>query len=128
MIDRDKVLTGSTYKIKPQTLDAAIYITINNAEVNGVIRPFEVFINCKHLPSVGWVSALSRMLSAAFRNEGEFPAYLIKELIETFDADGGYIIPKSKGKRANSVVSHIGYVIEDHCRGLKLFKKQDTDT
>jgi len=122
MIERDNVLSGSTYKIRPQTLDAAIYITINNAEIDGVTRPIEVFINCKHLPSVGWVSALSRMLSAAFRNEGEFPIYLVKELIETFDADGGYIIPKSKGKRANSVVSHIGYVIEDHCRRLKLLE------
>lgn len=120
MIIRAEVLTGATYKIKPPTLDAAIYITINDAEVDGVMRPAEIFINARHMPSVGWVTGMSRILSAAFRNDGPFPFFLIEELKQTFDADGGYIIPKSKGVRANSVVAHIGYVIEDHCHRLKL--------
>ena len=125
MITRDEVLTGSTYKIKPPTLDAAIYITINDAVVDDVRRPVEIFINAKHLPSIGWVTGMARILSAAFRNDGPPPLFLIEELKQTFDADGGYVIPKSKGKRANSVVSHIGYVIEDHCRRLNLLPGGD---
>lgn len=120
MIEREDVITGVTYKIVPPTLEASIYITINDTVVDGTLRPVEIFINCRHLPSVGWVSALSRVLSASFRNEGPFPMYLIEELTESFDADGGYIIPKSKGVRANSIVGHIGYIIEKHCKSLGL--------
>ena len=120
MIARDEVLTGITYKIKPPTLDAAIYITINDTVVDGVMRPVEIFINARHLPSIGWVTGMARILSAAFRNDGPPPLFLIEELKQTFDADGGYIIPKSRGKRANSVVAHIGYIIEDHCKQLGL--------
>ena len=122
MIARDEVLSGVTYKIVPPTLDAAIYITINDTVVDGVMRPVEIFINARHLPSIGWVTGMSRILSAAFRNDGPFPFFLIEELKQTFDADGGYIIPKSRGKRANSVVAHIGYIIEDHCRQLGLLE------
>lgn len=119
-IERPNVLSGSTYKIKPPTLDAAIYITINDAEIDGVSRPVEVFINSCHMQSAGWVAVISRMLSAAFRNTGPPPLYLIEELKSTYDADGGYIIPKSKGQRANSVAGHIGVVLEDHCKRLGL--------
>ena len=119
-IKRPDILTGTTYKIKPPTLDAAIYITINDAEIAGVMRPVEIFINSCHMQSAGWVSVVSRMLSAAFRNDGPPPLYLIDELKSTYDADGGYIIPKSRGVRANSVAGHIGTVLENHCKKLGL--------
>lgn len=119
-IERPDMLSGSTYKIKPPTLDAAIYITINDAEVSGVVRPVEIFINSCHMQSAGWVSVVSRMLSAAFRNDGPPPLYLINELKSTYDADGGYIIPKSQGRRANSIAGHIGTVLEVHCKKLGL--------
>lgn len=122
MKDRPETLQGKTYKIRPPTIDAAIYVTINDDEVDGVIRPVEIFINSKHVESISWVVCLSRMLSAALRQPGSFPLYVIEELRNTFDPKGGYMIPKTKGKQAYSVASHIGFILENHCKELGLIK------
>lgn len=122
MIDRPNALQGKTYKIKPPVIDAAIYITINDAEIDGQVRPVEIFINSKHLPSISLITIISRLLSAAFRREGPFPVNVVEELKQTFDAEGGYIIPKTKLERANSIVAHIGIVLEKHCKALGVIK------
>jgi len=122
MITRPNTLQSTTYKIKPPIIDEAIYITISDMDVNDTIRPVEVFINSKHMESYQWITCVTRLLSAALRNEGDFPAWVIEELVDTHDLSGGYIIPKSQGKRANGVVSHIGLVFEEHCRSLGLIK------
>lgn len=48
-LDRPNELEGSTYKLKWPDSEHAIYVTINDALVNGSRRPFEVFINSKNM-------------------------------------------------------------------------------
>jgi ribonucleoside-diphosphate reductase alpha chain len=121
-LERSEVLGGKTYKIKPPIIDDAVYITINDAEVDGQIRPVEVFINSKNMENFPWISFTTRALSAAFRQDGPFPMYIVNEMFQTHDPKGGYIIPKSKGARAHSIVGHIGWVIKNHCEALGITK------
>lgn len=119
-LERPKILKSTTYKIKPPTIDEAVYITISDSEIDGEIRPVEVFINSKHMESFQWVTCVTRLLSGALRNKGAFPVWVIDAIIDTYDPKGGYMIPKGKGKRANGVVSHIGMVFKEHCQSLGL--------
>lgn len=114
-LERPDVVIGRTYKIKPPVIPDAVYITIN--DVDG--RPIEVFINCKHLESHQWVVAMTRLLSASFRQPGPFPVYIINEMKQTFDPKGGYFVPGEKAM-CPSIVAHIGRVIEAHCIELGL--------
>jgi len=118
--NRPDRITGTTYKIRPPVIDAAIYITINDAEIDGQVRPVELFINSKHVPHLAWSNAVSRLVSRVLQSPGPFQPWVIEELLESFGVDEGYIIPGSKGQRANSVVAHIGLVLAEHCRGLGL--------
>ena len=120
MIERPDELRSTTYKIRSPIIDEAVYITISDMEVEGVVRPVEVFINCKHMDSFQWITCVTRLLSGALRNEGEFPCWVIKEIMDTYDPKGGYIIPKSGGQSVGGVVSHIGLVFREHCRKLGL--------
>lgn len=118
--ERPDRLTGTTYKIKPPVLEAAVYITINDAEINGQVRPVEIFINSKHMPHLAWANFASRAISGVLQQTGEYPHWIVNEMLQSFDVDGGYIIPGSKGQRANSVLSHIGLVFAEHCQQLGL--------
>lgn len=111
--ERPFILSSDTYKIKPPEMDESIYITIANHEG----RPCEIFINSKHMSSFQWISYMTRSISARLQR-GESTKQIIKELKDTYDTGGGYIIPKSRGKKANSVVGHIGIVFEEHCKLL----------
>jgi hypothetical protein len=103
-------------------IDDAVYITINDAVVDGQLRPVEIFINSKNMENFPWISCVTRLLSAVLRQDGPFPMFAIDELIQTHDPKGGYIIPKSKGVRAHSIVAHIGFEIKKHCEELGLTK------
>ncbi len=122
-MDRPEIVSGTTYKITPSKIDSAIYITINNIEINGKTRPIEVFINCKDMESYQWISCTTKLLSAILRHDGEFPAYAIQELLDTHDPTGGYIVPKSGGYFAPSIVAHIGWIIKRHCVALELMSE-----
>ena len=119
-IKRPLDLPGKTYQISPPVLDENVYITINDCEVGGQLRPVEIFINSRNMQSFAWISCVTRLLSAIQQIEGEFPWFVIDELQDTYDPLGGYMIPRSNGKRAHSVVGHIGYVLEQHCRAIGL--------
>ncbi len=128
---RPDLLPGSTYKIEPATMEDAIYITINNAEMDDVVRPVEVFINCKHIPNYAWVSALTRIMSAVLQQPGPFPEFIIGELTESADPEGSYWIPpgqvgnpSTKGIQCPSIVAHIGLVLRDHCKRMGLLNKK----
>ena len=129
-LDRKQKLNGKTYKIKPPIIEEAVYITINDAEVDGQLRPIEVFINSKHMESFQWISCTTRLLSASFRQDGPFPDFIIGELLETFDPKGAYFIPGT-GKKVNSIVAHIGMILEEHCKEIGLLpvkkKKEEQD-
>jgi len=111
MSERPDVLTGVTYKARVPGVDAAMYVTIT--EMDGRIR--ELFINSKDMPSFPWISYLTRTVSKRLQ-EGADVQLLIDEMMQTHDTGGGYIVPKSKGFRAASVVAHIGWIIQQHLR------------
>lgn len=126
MKDRPYELSSKTYKIKPPVIKDAIYITLVDAIVGGVEKPVEIFINCKNMQSFQWVSIMTRLLAFEFSQPEKFDVLkermrkVIQELKDTYDTGGGYFIPNSGGKKANSIVAHIGTVLEDHCRRLRL--------
>lgn len=116
---RPEQLSSRTYKIHPPISEHAFYITISDGEIDEQIRPVEIFINTKDLQNQSWVSAFTRLLSAQFQQPGPFSKWIIAELLDTYDAGGGYFIPGGGG-RVNSIVAHVGKVIEQHCKELKL--------
>jgi hypothetical protein len=123
MIDRPEIVHGKTYKLKPPIIDESVYVTINDAEIGGAMRPVEVFINSKNMQSFQWISLITRLLSAHMRTAEEFPVFVIDEMLETYDPHGGYMIPKTQGVRVNSIVAHIGWVLKQHCIELGVIPK-----
>ena len=116
LIQRPDTLSGMTYKIKTPLSDHALYITINNIVLDdGSVYPFEIFINSKAMENFQWIVALTRMVSAVFRQGGNV-AFIVEELKAVFDPRGGYF--KKGGKFMPSLVAEIGDVIEQHLIGL----------
>ena len=109
-LDRPNELEGSTYKLKWPDSEHAIYVTINDALVNGLRRPFEVFINSKNMEHFAWTVALTRMISAVFRRGGDV-SFVVEELKAVFDPRGGAWV---NGKYIPSILAAIGGVLETH--------------
>ena len=109
-LDRPNELEGSTYKLKWPDSEHAIYVTINDALVNGSRRPFEVFINSKNMENFAWTVALTRMISAVFRRGGDV-SFVVEELKAVFDPRGGAWV---NGKYIPSILAAIGGVLETH--------------
>ncbi len=110
LLQRPEVLEGATYKVKPPD-SHAFYITINDILIDGRHQPFEIFINSKNMENFAWVVALTRVISAVFRREGDV-TFLVEELRSIFDPQGGYFKPG--GKRMPSLVAEIGDCLERH--------------
>lgn len=130
-IAREEVLMGSTYKIKEPTSEHALYLTINDIVLNQgtdneVRRPFEIFVNSKNMDHFMWITALTRMVSAVFRKGGDV-TFIVEEFKQVFDTTGGYFIPNTGGKRANSLIHHIGMKLEEHMTLIGLIKKPELD-
>ena len=109
-LNRPPELEGSTYKLKWPDSEHAIYITINDIEIDGRRRPFEVFINSKNMEHFAWTVALTRMISAVFRRGGDV-SFVVEELKAVFDPRGGAWM---QGKYVPSILAAIGGVIEKH--------------
>jgi len=99
-----------TYKLKWPASDHAIYVTLNDIEVGGRRRPFEIFINTRNLEHYAWTVALTRMISAVFRRGGDV-TFVAEELKAVFDPQGGQWIG---GRYVPSLLAAIGDVIERH--------------
>ncbi len=110
LLQRPESLEGATYKIKPPN-SHAFYVTINDILIDGRRRPFEIFINSKNMENFSWVVALTRVISAVFRREGDV-TFLVEELQSIFDPQGGYFKPG--GKRMPSLVAEIGDCLKNH--------------
>lgn len=111
---RPNILNGTTYKLKSILTEHAMYITINNIEIDNKIYPFEIFINTKTLEHQQWIIALTRIISALFRYHvtyGTDITFMVKELKSIFDPNGGYI---KKNRRIPSLVAEIADIIENH--------------
>lgn len=109
-LERDPSLAGFTYKLKWSASDHAIYVTINDIEIDGRRRPFEIFINTKNLEHYAWTVALTRMISAVFRRGGDV-SFVFEELKAVFDPQGGQWL---KGHYVPSLLAAIGEIIEEH--------------
>ena len=88
LLVRSEKLPGATYKLRWPDSEHAFYVTINDAETDGIRRPFEIFINSKNLEHYAWVVALTRMISAVFRRGGDV-SFVADELKQVFDPRGG---------------------------------------
>jgi hypothetical protein len=116
---RPDVLPASVYKIRKchNTPDAAVYVTISNAALdNGEIVPVELFINSQDVKHQQWTTALTRTISAMFR-QGVDCSFIADELIQTHDPKGGFL---QKGVYHPSLVSQVGRIMKAHMEGLKL--------
>lgn len=113
--DRPEQLTGSTYKLKPG--EHALYITINNVEINGKWHPYEIFINTKDAADYQWVMLFCRMASAIFKRSDDY-LFLIEEMKCIIDPAGGFFI-KGRG-HVQSLVAEIGRIIENHITQLNI--------
>ncbi len=109
-LERPEALPGRTYKLKWPESGHAIYITINDVEQDGRLRPFEIFINSKNMEHYAWTLALTRMISAVFRRGGDV-SFVVEELKAVFDPRGGAWMG---GKYVPSLLAAIGAVIEGH--------------
>ena len=107
---RPEKMIGATYKLRWPDSEHAMYVTVNDIELDGIRRPFEVFVNSKNLEHYAWVVALTRMISAVFRRGGEV-AFVAEELKQVFDPRGGQW---TNGRYVGSLVAAIGDVIERH--------------
>lgn len=111
-LERPLELPGATYKIKTPMSDYALYVTINDWEINGTLRPYELFINSKNMQDFQWVVAFTRIVSAVLRTGGEF-LFLVEELKSVVNPNGGYW--KNRVWKP-SLVAEIGEVFEKHLR------------
>ncbi len=118
LLERPLALAGCTYKLKTPLAEHALYITINDVEIDGQLRPFEIFVNCKDMTNFQWVVALTRVISAVFRHGGAV-AFLVDELMSVVDPKGGYFF---KGQYRASLVAEIGSILRDHLTRLGLFQ------
>ena len=109
-LKRDPVLSGYTYKLAWPASAHALYITINDTEISGWRRPFEIFINTKTLEHHAWTVALTRMISAVFRRGGDV-SFVVEELKAIVDPQGGSWLD---GQYVPSLIAAIGGVIETH--------------
>ena len=55
------------------------------------------------------MTSISRQLESGTPVEN-----IIKDMKETFDPGGSYIIPDGSGREAHSVVHHLGLILEQH--------------
>jgi ribonucleoside-diphosphate reductase alpha chain len=118
-VKRPALLQGTTYKIKTPLSEHAIYVTINDIQLNGdTPRPFEMFINSKNMDHFAWSVSLTRMMSAVFRKGGDV-AFIVDELRCVHDPKGGFW---SKGRYVPSLPAAIGDVLAQHLIGLGLYQ------
>ena len=108
---------SKTYKLTPpnDVSRHAIYFTVVDAPIPIRLRtPSAFFVNCKEMDSFQWVTGLmtswSRQLKA-----GVPIKEIIDDMKETFDPKGSYFLSDGSGRRVNSIVHHMGLLLEGHC-------------
>ncbi|MCL6684138.1 adenosylcobalamin-dependent ribonucleoside-diphosphate reductase [Sphingomonas alba] len=107
-------LHGTTYKLKWPENAHAVYVTINDIELDGRRRPFEMFINSKNMEHYSWTLGLTRMISAVFRRTSDV-AFVAEELKAVFDPRGGAWM---QGRYVPSLLAAIGDIVDRHIGGL----------
>jgi hypothetical protein len=128
-LSRPEKLVGNTYKVKTPATDHALYITINDMVMEEGTpgehrRPFEIFINSKNMEHFQWIVALTRVMSAVFRQGGDV-TFLLEELGSVFDPKGGYF--KKGGRYIPSIVADIGEVLKEHLQEIGMLDQPEQD-
>ena len=129
-LERGEVLYGATYKVKqpslPNAYEHGFYITINSTSVDGMLKPFELFIETKNVEALPSVNILSFTLTTLFRQQIDI-SHLLEEY-KSIQVGGGYRGKKhmwqEKPKFYNSFWGEIADVIEYHLGTLN--KTNDT--
>lgn len=98
-----------TYKFRaPPLSNNALYFTVVGYPV-----PEAFFVNSKDMKSFQWMIALMTSYSRQLR-AGIAVREIIKDMKETFDPNGIYVIPDGSGREVHSVVHHMGLILEKH--------------
>lgn len=103
---RPQQLSGTTYKIKWPSMNASMYITINDREG----KPYEMFFSSKDARHSDWMTALTLMISSILRSNID-PAYIPAELKQITSLND---IAWIDGKFYASPVAYIAHIIELH--------------
>jgi len=107
-------VSSRTYKLKvPGEEEQTAYFTIV-----GDTNPTAFFVNSKEMSNFQWITALMTSFSRQVSN-GAPVASIIDDMKNTFDPKGKYIIPDGSGREANSIVHHLGLILEKHMDELK---------
>lgn len=101
---------SATYKIITPLSEHAIYFT-----VVGIPDPIAFFMNSKEMESFQWITALMTSYSKQIKAGIELES-IIDDMKKTFDPSGSYIIPNGSGVKVNSIVHHLGLIIERHSK------------
>lgn len=111
-LERPRIVSGKTYKIKWGPDEASYYITLN--EYNK--KPFEIFINSSCARAQAELAALTRMVSAIWRLSDKYNTkFLIEELNKIHSSSGGFV----EGKYYPSLPAVVGSIIEEYTKGLE---------
>jgi hypothetical protein len=81
----------------------------------------ELFIQDAPLEVYDWVCALTRMISAVFRQSDDL-MFVAKELQEVFSVQGGYY---KEGTYYTSLMAEIGVILQQHLTELETINASD---
>lgn len=107
---RPDMLRGYTYKIKWPTIEAAIYLTVNEDEHGNA---FECFLQSKDARVQDWTTALTTLITAIWRS-GMDAMFVAQELQQVQSLHDGAF---KEGKHHPSLVAYIGFKLEQHISG-----------
>ena len=111
IMDRPPVLQGQTRKVSWPGSDHAFYLVLNHTVgADGAKRPFEIFINTKDARHHAWITAVTRMISAVWRRQGDV-GFVAEELMAIADPNDGQWV-KGRGW-VSSLIALIGMEIRD---------------
>ena len=124
-------LDSKTYRLESQALGGEhIMMTVSDCAYSlpdqgtkEQLRPFEVFFQTRHSGSYEFFPALGMMVTSHLRRPGPFRTFVIDDLIGTI-GENGYIIPGTS-IWCGGIVSHIGYVLQEHCCRLGLMPVEE---
>lgn len=105
---RQQILDAQVYKLKWKGKN--FYVTISNQEINGVVAPFEIFINSQDMANFQWITALTRMMSSVFRRGGDI-SFVVEDLKSIMDPNGGEFVA---GSYQHSFIAYLGKTVQLH--------------
>jgi len=108
---RPRVIVGCTYKIIWPSLEAGVFLTVN--EHNG--RPWEIFIQSKDLRAVEWITGVA-VFGSMLLQTGVDPMLVASQLKQIQGAhDQAWV----DGKHWPSLPAYIGHTLEEHFKQYK---------